>query len=158
MAPSDLVKGSFALRKARIGIAPLDLPEPLQGHREEHSKLLAAQSYSDFTIICGGERLQVHRVVLGTRSQYFDNLFNGQFKEKHTGEIRFDDEDPNTIRAMVEYMYTLSLPEGFRMSYLFQGDETERSPWNCLPLKEALDWHQKRTLNLAAIAIAAEKI
>ncbi len=48
----------------------------------------------------------VHRVVLGTRCLYFDNMFQSGFKEDITNEISFEKDSPHAIWRVLRYLYT----------------------------------------------------
>jgi len=70
------------------------------------ASLLWDEGTSDFQIICGDESFPVHRMVLGARSSYFQVLFNRRFVESETGQVNIEDMASETLKAVIEYMYT----------------------------------------------------
>ena len=44
----------------------------------------AVADYTDFKIVCKERTFDVHRVVLGTASEYFDKMFGSSFKVSET--------------------------------------------------------------------------
>jgi len=80
--------------------------EGLHELSQNFASLLWDEKTSDFRIICGDESFPVHRMVLGARSSYFQVLFNRRFVESETGQVNIEDMASETLKAVIEYMYT----------------------------------------------------
>lgn len=62
---------------------------------------------SDFTLVCEGERLSCHRLILGARSPVFAQMFsNSAFKENQTNEMLVGDTSPEILKLFLTYLYT----------------------------------------------------
>ncbi|CAA9957324.1 BTB domain containing protein [Pyrenophora teres f. maculata] len=59
---------------------------------------------SDFTVIAGGKTFPVHRVLLCTRSQYFNAVCDGQFSETEERSITLP-ESHQTVSTMLQEIY-----------------------------------------------------
>ena len=44
--------------------------------------------YSDITFVVDGQKIPAHRCVLTTRCEVMSAMFNGQFAESNTAEVR----------------------------------------------------------------------
>ncbi|EKG09370.1 BTB/POZ-like protein [Macrophomina phaseolina MS6] len=67
--------------------------------------------YSDFVIRCNnGDEHKVHRVVLCSQSEFFRRACNPRtgFKEALSGVIELHHDEPDTVRAMLEFCYTFA--------------------------------------------------
>jgi hypothetical protein len=60
------------------------------------------------TIYLGESKIPfaAHRIVLGNRSPYFDDLFQSGFKEGITREISFEKDSPHALWRVFQYIYT----------------------------------------------------
>ncbi|CAN6373091.1 unnamed protein product [Urochloa humidicola] len=83
-------------------------PPDLDRHLEN---LLESQVGADVTFYVRGEVFTAHRAVLATRSSVFMAELFGQMKEKAASCVKIDDVDPNAFRAMLQFIYTDSLPK-----------------------------------------------
>jgi hypothetical protein len=93
-------------------------------HIEAMSLLLKSAKYSDLTLICNGHEFPVHRAIVCPHSPFFDAACKGEFQvitrtfrtniqtktdsslqEAHTRRVELQDDDPDTVKCMVSYMY-----------------------------------------------------
>lgn len=72
-------------------------------------KMRRENEQCDFTIEVQGEKLQVHRSVLCSFSDYFDAMLRHDTKERQLGLVEMKDVDFESVKACVEYMYTAKL-------------------------------------------------
>ncbi|GIZ43644.1 hypothetical protein CKM354_000686100 [Cercospora kikuchii] len=64
---------------------------------------------TDFVIVCGDRKWNVHRFVLALHSDVLRRACSSGFKEAHERLIDLSaDHDPVVIEALVEYMYTFN--------------------------------------------------
>lgn len=47
-----------------------------------------------------------HRVILGTRCPYFDDVLHSGFKEGMEKEISFENDSPQALWRVLHYLYT----------------------------------------------------
>ncbi|KAF1943857.1 hypothetical protein EJ02DRAFT_117761 [Clathrospora elynae] len=71
------------------------------------ASLFECGKYSDLTIVCGAKRYPVHRVLLATRSTFFDGACRNGFQEAETGIIDLSEDDAEAVEHMVQYFYHL---------------------------------------------------
>ncbi|XP_012254287.2 uncharacterized protein LOC105685055 isoform X1 [Athalia rosae] len=70
---------------------------------ERFSGLLARQSLVDVTLICEGQGLRVHKLVLASCSPYFEEMLEQDLGQEPT--ILLSDLNFEVLKAMVEFMY-----------------------------------------------------
>jgi len=75
--------------------------------RSALASLFECGKYSDLTIVCGSKRYSVHRVLLATRSTFFEGACRGGFQESSTGVIDLTEDDAEAVEHMVHYFYHL---------------------------------------------------
>ena len=68
---------------------------------------------SDILLVCQGEEIAAHRVVLGARSSVFRAMFQSKMMESVKGEIRIDDADKDVLKEMLRYIYSTKVEEKF---------------------------------------------
>jgi len=73
---------------------------------DNFANLLWDETTSDFYIVCGGEKFPVHRIVLKARSIFFSGLFSNDYAETKTGHISMEGIDRDTVKILIEYIYT----------------------------------------------------
>ncbi|KAK8230858.1 BTB/POZ protein [Phyllosticta capitalensis] len=75
--------------------------------RERVGGLLETGQYSDAMIECEGNIFRVHKAIICPQSDFFAHAFdsNSGFKEAKTSTIQLHEIHPDTVRAIVEYLY-----------------------------------------------------
>ncbi|KFY28058.1 hypothetical protein V491_00664 [Pseudogymnoascus sp. VKM F-3775] len=93
----------------------------------EFDRLFNNEKYSDVTLLIGESKTSfpAHRLVLGTRSPYFDVALQSKFKEASTGEFVFDKESPHALWRALQYMYTGDYTDDSSPSLSSEGDDLE---------------------------------
>ncbi|KAK7745815.1 hypothetical protein SLS53_002532 [Cytospora paraplurivora] len=64
--------------------------------------LLKSGNYADAEITCKDKTWKVHKVVLGSRSEYFDRAL----KAAENGKVNMDEHDPAKVELLLQYLYT----------------------------------------------------
>ncbi|KAL6885507.1 hypothetical protein ACP4OV_010286 [Aristida adscensionis] len=74
---------------------------------------LGTEKGADVAFEVGGETFMAHRCVFGSRSPVFSAELFGPMKEScgGAGAIRVDDMEAHVFRALLQFVYTDSLPE-----------------------------------------------
>lgn len=65
----------------------------------------------DLTLICQGEKIPCHAVILASRSTEFEAMLQHNMVEKQTMEIHIQDASPMMVRVMIKHIYTGEIPE-----------------------------------------------
>lgn len=58
------------------------------------------------TFVVGDERITAQRAIVGARSEHFRSLFDQDFADSKTAEVRIPDTPPDAFRAYLRYLYT----------------------------------------------------
>ena len=66
---------------------------------------------SDFKIVCQGEELKCHKLILSLRSDFFKKMFNRDCKESNEGIMTTTDFTGKTMRSFLKYLYTDSIDQ-----------------------------------------------
>jgi len=61
---------------------------------------------SDVTILVDGESIKAHSPILCARSEVFDKLLNGGMRESVSKEIRIEDCNAPTFKALLRFLYS----------------------------------------------------
>ncbi|TGO30104.1 hypothetical protein BPAE_0008g00960 [Botrytis paeoniae] len=69
------------------------------------AKMMGANEYSDFVIKCHSRTFPVHRIVVCTQSKPIQAAANGGFMESVTGVLDLEDDDPETVARMINFLY-----------------------------------------------------
>jgi speckle-type POZ protein len=48
----------------------------------------------------------VHRLIVCGRSEFFKNCVDGPFREGEKGVVSLEEDDPDAVEAMIQYLYT----------------------------------------------------
>ncbi|CAL5007423.1 unnamed protein product [Urochloa decumbens] len=86
-----------------IKVTPSDILENL-------GKLLESGERSDVTFKVKGEVFHAHKFVLAMRSRVFEAELYGPMRDKKRQSITVEDMEPDAFKALLEFMYTDSLP------------------------------------------------
>merc|ERR1719186_819045 len=92
-----------------INTSITDKPGKDSGHAKLSSDMKAAldrvANFSDFTIECGGKIFPCHEFILRARSTVLDTMFQNKMKETGGRSMCVEDVGPDTMAAVLEYMY-----------------------------------------------------
>lgn len=70
------------------------------------------KEYSDMTLVVQGESIPAHKIIVCSRSPVFKAMFNIPMQEATTSNVVVGDEfTVDTVEAMLQYLYTNSIPE-----------------------------------------------
>ncbi|CAI7631447.1 unnamed protein product [Penicillium discolor] len=67
--------------------------------------LFMEDRFSDVTIVCQEVTFKAHRAIICTQSCFFDAALKHGFKESISGTINLPDDDPETIRRVLCFLY-----------------------------------------------------
>ena len=80
------------------------------GIRHALAKQLLEPSFTDWTLICEGEELACHRVLLASQSPVFERMFQQSgFQESKTCKTEINDINLRTLKALIRFLYTETL-------------------------------------------------
>jgi len=90
--------------------------------------LLSDPKHSDIVLKCGGTRFPCHKAILAVRSAVFDRMFDQNMMEAQTGEVDISDVDPETLKLMLEFIYSGQVEdENYTAELLYAADKYELS-------------------------------
>ena len=82
-----------------------------------YKNLLTDNTFCDFTIECGTEKLPCHKAILANRSDVFARLFTSQdWAENKENLFQIKDHDPEVVKQMLEFLYTNKIPDDTQCS------------------------------------------
>ncbi|KIX08720.1 uncharacterized protein Z518_03377 [Rhinocladiella mackenziei CBS 650.93] len=64
-----------------------------------------SSKFSDFTIKVDDRDFRVHKIIMCGQSEYFDRLFNGDWKEVRDDVVVLKEDDSGAVEAMIRFMY-----------------------------------------------------
>jgi len=64
-------------------------------------------------LVCQGEQIPAHKLILGARSPVFHAMLNTDMIESKKGEVKIEDADTDVLKAMIRYMYTVNVDVSF---------------------------------------------
>ena len=85
----------------------------IQSMVNDFGKLFLDSNTSDIVLICKGEEINAHRLVLGARSPVFHAMLQSKMMESKSREIKIDDADNDVLKEMLRYMYTAKVEDKF---------------------------------------------
>ncbi|KAL5114352.1 hypothetical protein ACEQ8H_007742 [Pleosporales sp. CAS-2024a] len=95
------------------------------------ASLFCNPKFSDLTIVCGAKSYPVHRVLLATRSTFFQGACRNPFLESETGIINLSEDDAEAVEHMIHYFYHMDY---LRRSPSRRSSQRSSSPPNKLNL------------------------
>ncbi|XP_065203936.1 speckle-type POZ protein B-like [Planococcus citri] len=78
----------------------------LQQLSENFSSALENHDFSDFTLSLRGKDFPVHKVVLASRSNYFDKMFKSGMVENELNRVEITDVTEDVMVEMLKFIYT----------------------------------------------------
>ncbi|KAI9711007.1 MAG: hypothetical protein M1820_002445 [Bogoriella megaspora] len=70
---------------------------------------------SDLTITCGSRTWPVQKALVCRQSSFFANACKDRFKEGQQRRIDLEEDDPDVVHAMLEFLYTGDYGDNFRI-------------------------------------------
>ncbi|OTA98291.1 hypothetical protein M426DRAFT_28591 [Hypoxylon sp. CI-4A] len=95
--------------------------------------LLESESFTDLVVKCGPRTWNLHKAVLCCKSKWFIAALNGNFHEAQSGCITINDENPEMIDHMIEWIYN-----GYIDAKIFEDDDKMYSA--CVELYKVSDY------------------
>merc|ERR1719447_2403225 len=90
--------------------------------------LLSAPKHSDIVLKCDGTEFHCHKVILVSRSAVFDRMLDQNMVEAEKGEVNIVDVEPDTLKQMLEFVYTGQVQEeDYTPELLYAADKYELS-------------------------------
>ena len=77
--------------------------------------LLLDTETSDVVLLCQGEEIRAHNLILSARSQVFRAMLQSQMLESTRREIRIEDSDKDVLKEMLSYIYKIEVDVNFTM-------------------------------------------
>ena len=136
---------------------PSPLPNPKETCLGDFDRLLQSGASSDFIFEVDGEEISAHKLILSTRSTYFQTLFNSGMREATENRAAIQDIDAASFKAILKFLYCGRLPEDLKTSaknYLPVADK-----YDIQELKEACEYALERTItrdNVAELMVTAD--
>ncbi|CAG8500586.1 6558_t:CDS:2, partial [Ambispora leptoticha] len=99
--------------------APEEPIVPIESEFPSFKQHLDDGRFSDveFTFDCG-LRIKAHRIILATRSSYFEKLLGDKWREGQMKTIPIKHMEYNTFRSILYYLYTGKLEDGLEFDVL----------------------------------------
>jgi len=69
------------------------------------------KTYSDLTVVTGGVRFHVHKVILSLYTPYFTNATRHIFSEAAEDVVTINEPSPHAVYRVLKYCYSGELPE-----------------------------------------------
>lgn len=68
--------------------------------------LRETRKFCDVEILCGGKRIQAHRVILAASSPYFHAMFTVELLEKQQQCVEIHAIDPEILQELIQFIYS----------------------------------------------------
>jgi len=88
-----------------------NIPVPQCNLPDNFGKMLETGDFSDVTLSIKGEQIKAHKFLLAARSNVFKAMFEHSLKESETGLVNVEEIDVDTVKHMLQFMYTGNVPE-----------------------------------------------
>lgn len=119
-----LYKGLHYLGYSRVVIVMKGKPEdPCRPFRTSYTSVMNAnilkrRRFTDFVIACEGDEFPCHRAVLAEASSVFEAVVSTNMAEGQSGCLRIQDAEPESVSAMLSFIYTGKLVSNDGLDYL----------------------------------------
>jgi hypothetical protein len=78
---------------------------PASMNTAPYKVLLENNPNSDFIIRCENREWKVNKCFLEARSEFFNAAVNGSFKEAQEGVLILNEEEPETVQRLLDFIY-----------------------------------------------------
>ena len=78
--------------------------QPKLGSQEEYSQLFDSGKESDVTFVVQGEKIQAHKLVLTTRCEHFESIFDSGMSETLLIEVEINDIKPRAFKEFLRFL------------------------------------------------------
>jgi len=75
--------------------------------------LMECEASSDISLLCEGQCIRAHTLILSARSPVFHAMLSTNMVEQLKKEVRIDDAGIDVVRQMVKYMYIAKIDQDF---------------------------------------------
>lgn len=82
-------------------------------------RLWLNRKFADASIVCGDRTFPVHRALLAAASPVFETMLEGEMREAREARIVISEATPESVEAMLQYMYTSAIPDNAHVAKLF---------------------------------------
>merc|ERR1719397_1081258 len=87
---------------------------------------LSNGKHSDVLLKSDDTTFPCHKVVLAASSTVFDRMLDLNMMESQTGEVEISDVDPNTLKQLLEFIYTGQVEDAaYTPELLYAADKYE---------------------------------
>lgn len=90
--------------------------------------MFEGELFTDFVLNVSGEKINAHKVILAGSSRYFEAMFASGMVESQRSYLEIEDSEPETIRAMLDFIYSGELRQPCKR--VFEGKDTELKKTN----------------------------
>ncbi|KAI0838002.1 BTB/POZ protein [Hypoxylon sp. FL0890] len=78
---------------------------------QDNRKLLECDFMKDTIIECGGRVWKVHKLILATRSEWFNKALCGPFEEAKNSKVIIHEQDPKHVNWVITWIYSYEFYE-----------------------------------------------
>lgn len=104
--------------RARIRVYYIGDPNSLQDDKEvcqlakDFGTAFLSPKFSDVLLVCDSSEIHAHKVILASRSKYFEAMFSHQeTRESLTNRVDIEDISTEALKSMVKFIYTNSVAD-----------------------------------------------
>ena len=135
--------------------------------QSDYEGLFESSAHSDVVLKCGSRAFSCHKAILSSRSPVFEAMFSHNMQESRHNEVEIEDLQPDTVRIMLQYIYSghldppttnkelLCAADKYQLTQLKTACELSLSrsidTANCVELLVLADTHIANTLKKAAL-------
>lgn len=117
---------------------------------------LLSGEHSDLKLVCGDKEFKVHQSIMCTGSPFFAAACSGGFLEAHKGQIDLKEDDVETVKRMILFLYTLDYDDHYK-SYVQAANGSHYVPiklFGPMTSSEKEIFHTRVKNNIAVYSIA----